>query len=239
MAPFIFIIQFLAAKKLVILPHSSFNRLAAEVGDPTDRKVTFVNMTARCGSTLLGQMISRTPKAFVMSEPWAWMHIHGHYIGNDISMAEYKRLLRSAVRLQCKREHTRDVEHIFIKTVMYMSPAFPMLREMFPKAKFIFNTRGFKSTVESMMQLVKFQPALVTHTGAFFWVRLNNAHFLHKKQTALTFQHSNFSFGGDTSKFLMMIHFSMIYTRNGRQGIPHERSGSLLDSLLRYDIYPV
>ena len=25
-----------------------------------------------------------------------------------------------------------------------------------------------RSTVESMMQLVKFQPALVTHTGAFF-----------------------------------------------------------------------
>ena len=63
MAPFMFIIQFLAAKKLVILPHRSFNRLAAEGGDPADRKVTFVNMTARCGSTLLGQMISRTPKA--------------------------------------------------------------------------------------------------------------------------------------------------------------------------------
>ena len=53
-------------------------------------KVTFVNMTARCGSTLLGQMISRTPKAFVMSEPWAWMHLHGHYVGGDISMAEYR-----------------------------------------------------------------------------------------------------------------------------------------------------
>ena len=53
-------------------------------------KVTFVNMTARCGSTLLGQMISRTPKAFVMSEPWAWMHLHGHYIGGDIPMAAYR-----------------------------------------------------------------------------------------------------------------------------------------------------
>ena len=84
----------------------------------------------------------------------------------------HRRLLRSAVRLQCKPEKNREVEHIFVKTVMYMSPAFPMLREMFPRAKFIFNTRGFKSTVESMMQLVKFQPALVTHTGAFFWVGL-------------------------------------------------------------------
>ena len=85
-------------------------------------------------------------------------------------MTFYRRLLRSAVRLQCKPEKSRAVEHIFVKTVMYMSPAFPMLREMFPEAKFIFNTRGFKSTVESMMQLVKFQPTLVTQTGAFFRV---------------------------------------------------------------------
>ena len=55
MAPFLFIIQFFAAKKLVIMPHHSFNRLSAEVGDPSDRRLTFVNMTARCGSTLLGQ----------------------------------------------------------------------------------------------------------------------------------------------------------------------------------------
>ena len=60
MAPFLFIIQFFAAKKLVIMPHYSFNRLSAEVGDPSDRRLTFVNMTARCGSTLLGQMINRT-----------------------------------------------------------------------------------------------------------------------------------------------------------------------------------
>ena len=50
-------------------------------------------MTARCGSTLLGQMISRTPKAFVMSEPWAWMHLHGHYIGGDIPMAAYREVI--------------------------------------------------------------------------------------------------------------------------------------------------
>ena len=36
-----------------------------------------------------------------------------------------------------------------------------------------------------------------------------------------------------------MIHFSMICARNGRLGIPHERSGSHLDMLLRYDIHPV
>ncbi len=109
MAPFIFIIQFFAAKKLVVMPHSSFHRLAAEVGDPQEdgRKLTFVNMTARCGSTLLSQMMSRVPKVRTMSEPWTLVHLHGHYVNRLIALAEYKRLLRSAIRLQCKKEHKR------------------------------------------------------------------------------------------------------------------------------------
>ena len=53
--PFLWIKQYLAAKKLVVIPHSTLHRLAAEVGDPTDRKLTLINMTCRCGSTLLCQ----------------------------------------------------------------------------------------------------------------------------------------------------------------------------------------
>ena len=172
MAPFLFIIQFFAAKKLVIVPHYSFNRLAVEVGDPSDRRLTFVNMTARCGSTLLSQMISRTDKVRTMSEPWSLVHVHGLFNTKKISMPEYKRLLRSVVRLQCKRERGRDVEHIFIKTTMFMAPAFPLLMEMFPKAKYIFNTRQWVPSVESYMQLAQFMPLLVYYTGAQFQVRI-------------------------------------------------------------------
>ena len=53
--PFLWIKQYLAAKKLVVIPHSTFHRLAAEAGDPADRKLTIINMTCRCGSTLLCQ----------------------------------------------------------------------------------------------------------------------------------------------------------------------------------------
>ena len=168
MAPFLFLTQFLKAKKLVIMSHSSFNRLGAEIGDPKNVKMTFVNMTARCGSTLLSQMISRTPKTKVMSEPWCLVHIHGHFNKRLISLPEYKRLLRNLVRLQCKPEQGQDVNHIFIKTTMLMSPAFPMLKELFPKAKYIFNTRRFKQSLESSMQLFKGTPPLFNYTGAFF-----------------------------------------------------------------------
>ena len=167
-APFLFIAQFLEARKLVIMRHPSFNRLGAEIGDPKNIRMSFVNMTARCGSTLLSQMISRTPKSRTMSEPWCLVHIHGHFNQRLMSIAEYKRLLRNLVRLLCKPERNKDIEHIFIKTTMLMSPAFPLLKEMFPKAKYIFNTRRFKQSLESSMQLFKGTPPLFNYSGAFF-----------------------------------------------------------------------
>ena len=96
------------------------------------------------------------------------MHIHGHYNEGLISLAEYRRLLRSTVRLLCKPEKNRDVAHIFIKTTALMSPAFPMLKEMFPRATYIFNTRRFKPTVESIMQLTHGLPALFNYCGGLF-----------------------------------------------------------------------
>ena len=74
-------------------------------------------------------------------------------------------------RLQCKREHKREVEHVFIKTTMFMAPAFPLLMEMFPKAKYIFNTRQWVPSVESYMQLAQFVPLLVYYTGVQFQVQ--------------------------------------------------------------------
>ena len=167
-APFLFIAQFLKAKKLVIMSHSTFNRLGAEIGEPKNLKLAFVNMTARCGSTVLSQMISRTPKTRTMSEPWALVHIHGHFNQKLISMAEYKRLLRNLVRLLCKPDKSQDVDHIFIKTTMLMSPAFPMLKEMFPWAIYIFNTRRFKPSLESSMQVINGTSLLFNYSGAFF-----------------------------------------------------------------------
>ena len=105
-----------------------------------------------------------------MSEPWSLVHVHGLFNTKKVSMPEYQRLLRSVVRLQCKREHGREVEHVFIKTTMFMAPAFPLLMEMFPKAKYIFNTRQWVPSVESYMQLAQFVPPLVYYTGAQFRV---------------------------------------------------------------------
>ena len=44
--PFLFVGQFVLPTQLVVMPLSSFNRLASEVGDPTT-DVTLIHMTAR------------------------------------------------------------------------------------------------------------------------------------------------------------------------------------------------
>jgi hypothetical protein len=97
--------QFLCVKKMVVVPHSTFHRLAAEAGDPTvDRELSFINMTTRCGSTLLCQMVNTVPKARAMSEPCAFNHAHAHYVTGRITIDQLRRLVKIIVMLLCKRE---------------------------------------------------------------------------------------------------------------------------------------
>ena len=90
-----------AAKQLIFMPHSSFDQLASEIGEvPCDKMLTFVNMTSRCGSTLLGQMIAQTPNTRVLSEPWSFVNISYMLNCKQITKLEYKTLLRGAIRLR-------------------------------------------------------------------------------------------------------------------------------------------
>ena len=161
------------AKQLIFMPHSSFNQLASEIGEvPSHKRLTFVNMTSRCGSTLLGQIIAQTPNTRVLSEPWSFVNISYLLNCKQITKAEYKTLLRNIVHIMCNWERNKDIKHVFIKTTCLMAPAFPLLKEMFPCAKFIFNTRNFKSTLESQMQLIMAQPTIVILTGELTRVKV-------------------------------------------------------------------
>ncbi len=96
-----FISQYIKAKKLVVMPIESFHRLAGEIGEPK-MPVGVVNMTARCGSTLLAQMANRIPNTRSMSEPWATTNIDDLRGRGVISEQESKALLKSAFQVHCK-----------------------------------------------------------------------------------------------------------------------------------------
>jgi hypothetical protein len=101
---------------MVIVPHSTFQRLAAESGDPTlDRDLTLINMMTRCGSTMLCQMVNTVPKVHVLSEPWVFNHANMHYITGRITMDQLRMLVKSIVMLLCKKENDTEIEKIVIK----------------------------------------------------------------------------------------------------------------------------
>ena len=176
---------------MILMPHSSFNRLADEIGPASnpDKKLTFVNMTARCGSTLLGQIIARTPKTCVLSEPWALVHANYLLNQNLISETDFKTMLRNIVRILCNWEHNKEINHVFIKTSVFMAPAFPVLKKMFPRAKFIFNARNFQSSSESYMQLILSNGIFVNLNG-----ELAQARSLIRQPYLFKGSNSNFTF---------------------------------------------
>jgi len=149
--PFLWANTFIAAEKLLVLDIDHFHRLAEHRGNPfvTDNlKITLIHMTARCGSTLLCQILEKVPRVKVMSEPNVFSYICNLYLQGNISYVEYQRLLESTFRLQCKK--AKNIDHIVIKWAVVATPAIPFLKEKYPELNLIFNTRNIKETARSI-----------------------------------------------------------------------------------------
>ena len=96
------------------MPIESFHRLAGEIGEPK-MPVGVVNMTARCGPTLLAQMANRIPNTRSMSEPWATTNIDDLRGRGVISEQESKALLKSAFQVHCKVTLGEKLDFILVK----------------------------------------------------------------------------------------------------------------------------
>ncbi len=158
--PFVFMTQFIASEQLVLMPLTSLYKLADKVGDPTKdgRKVAILGMTARCGSTFVAQMMARVPNCRVMSEPFTFVHAHAHYMQGHYSEEEYKRLLRSIMWVQCKKENEADVKQIMIKMNNYAQATFPLLKKLCPNVRQMFVTRQIKPSTKSYCKIVDLLP---------------------------------------------------------------------------------
>ncbi len=146
--PFVAFDQYRQAEKMIVVPIKSFHRLADELGDPKV-PVAMMGMTARCGSTLLIQMFNRVPGIRVLSEPIATISIHELRMSGKVTVEESKRLLKSAIRLQCKIEPGSGVERIFFKLMLKHAHQMTDTGELFPQMKFFFNTRHPVPTLKS------------------------------------------------------------------------------------------
>ncbi len=151
--PFVFISQYLEAKKLVVVPIESFHKLAEKVGDPKV-PVIFMGTTHRSGSTLLVQMFNRVPGTRPMSEPSATKNIHDLRVDGYISAKESLVFLKSAIRLHCKVEPSSGVQRIFFKAHLIHGVQVGDIHKLFPCFKFVFNTRHPLASLNSASQMI-------------------------------------------------------------------------------------
>jgi len=95
-----------------------------------------------------------------------------------ISHAEYERLLKSVLRLQCKRELEKpDITHVFIKMSNFSGPVFPKMKELFPAVQQMFITRHFKASIHSYFKIARGLPQLWMKFGEGYRFFMNHMTF--------------------------------------------------------------
>ena len=174
--PFLFLAQYFQARKLIILPIKSFHRLADDIGDPKI-PVAMVNMSARCGSTLISQVANKVPNTRVMSENWTTMNIHELTTSGKVSRDVSRRLLRSAVRLHCKISPDEKIERIFMKMTILNAPQFEDFAKLFPQIHYIFNTRHPVPSMRSQKQVIGHVETGLYYKLQFGWRELAGMNF--------------------------------------------------------------
>ncbi len=150
--PFISIGIHYACDQYVILPLSSFHRIAEEVGRPKV-PLGITAMTLRSGSTLISQIMSRVPNTRSMSEPFALDTIAILYHRKYIDLEDLRQRFRGAIRLFARTQTDSKVERVFIKLNGYSNTFLGLVREDFPNAKMIKSSRHPKPSLISYRKI--------------------------------------------------------------------------------------
>ena len=169
--PFIFFAHYDMVKKLKVLPIENFYKLGEKVGDPNG-EVSLLQFTARCGSTLISQMMDKISNTRSMSEPWCMVRLEECYKFGYYSWDSYKKLVQAGIRLMCKIEPGSNIERIFIKMVCVTSPQFEIIHEMFPKINLVFNTRHPKPSIPSLMKVLRSINDSLYAMSGLYWHKL-------------------------------------------------------------------
>lgn len=145
---FLFIETVSDAISLIEMPLASLQRLADEIGDPTDRydKITFLFNSGRCGSTAVASMIQEAdPEALVFSEPTGLMECV--YYKMMAPSEFYRKQLRNALFLLFKPMLVR--KRVYVKLTFFHTYIAKDIYSVLPKARYIYIDRDLLSVIWS------------------------------------------------------------------------------------------
>ena len=159
--PFLFNTLFMEAKYLLVMPNTSFIKLAEAQGDPKS-KVIWLHHTGRCGSTAIAQAFNALPDTVALSVPHCLFALRQTYKYKHLFTSvdwqrseEYRTIYRSAVRLLLKPTISESAEFMVVKAVPLNSIAeAELLYDMFPDFSQIFTYRDAAPQIMSMFRFV-------------------------------------------------------------------------------------
>ena len=150
--PFTWLAQFNQATHLILLPLKTFNEVTEEnIGNPT-LKVTLIQMTSRCGSTLLTQIMSRVPGVQSWSETNPLIYMQTMRNNGLLPEHQIYRLLMNAFRVLCVQKG-RNISQLVFKWSPICNGLMSDILKEFPHTKVIFNTRNIQSSLKSLFEL--------------------------------------------------------------------------------------
>ena len=160
-----FVSQFQNADQLLFVKKSVLYRwmVQGKLGNPevtTDHgpRVSILDMTGRCGSTLVCAMMRQIPNVKIFSEPFVFLHAHFQYISDHIDKDEYLQMLQTCIKCLLKNVDIKETSHVFIKFQPACNSIIEYMRQLYPHFNYLFITRQFDSSLMSWSKMMHTLP---------------------------------------------------------------------------------
>ena len=144
--PFLYMSQFKHCQRVVNMPIKSLHKLANEVGSLSG-DVVWLSNTARCGSTIIGQLFEEVSCTVLISENDALINIS--YLRFEKKKLTQERLFISIVKVICKPH--RGTKRFCIKPKSCAMIHLGAVSKLFPEIKQLFLCRNSLETLSSLL----------------------------------------------------------------------------------------
>lgn len=141
-------------KRLIFVPLSAFHRVSDVIGDPKGELILLLN-TARCGSTLICQVLEATGRCVTISEPLSPDRVVQMYRKKKVSDDKIRRLARDVIRWECRPYKTMQPPPLayMLKLIAPTGIGLPLFKEVFPNCRLLFMYRDIVKMSKSLYRL--------------------------------------------------------------------------------------
>ncbi len=154
--------QMVTGEYIIVMPMKTFLSLSEKLGS-VDSKLTFLHNTARCGGTLVSNILEHTGCVVAWNEPRVLNNVV-RQLNHTWNRKTSKQVLQATLRMLAKpySEIDSSVAKYVIKVCVTTAPYWRMLHEAAPGATHIFLYRDLNAAAQSVARVSPAVPACMS-----------------------------------------------------------------------------